>query len=421
MTVTVVVGPRRPVGATVEVPGDKSLSHRALILSAMATGVSRLARLAPGRDVAATIRALEMLGVRISEDGILTSPGVSGWSAPGSDVDAENSATTVRLLAGALAGGKLEAVLTGDSSVRRRPMRVLVEALAELGADVSAGSHGLPPIRVRGRRLRGAHIELPIPSAQVRTAAALAGLQATGETTIRSPAGFRDHTERWLHALGLGAPLGDEGFRVLPGSVPPLDVVIPRDPSSAAFMWTAAVLSGGRVTTPGVSMNPGRVGILEVLSKMGVAVTVQPTGEILGDPVGDVTVVGPASRATEVTGDLSWRTIDELPLVALVAAVTPGDTVVADAGTLRHKESDRIEGVVAMVRALGGTAEETPDGFIVTGGSLKPGRVDSRQDHRLAMAAAVAAAAAGRVEIHGMEVMAVSWPGFMNALDDAWS
>jgi 3-phosphoshikimate 1-carboxyvinyltransferase len=256
----------------------------------------------------------------------------------------------------------------------------------------------------------------------VRTAVALAALQADGATTITSPPGFRDHTERWLAELGLGQWVDATTFQVIPNGVPAIDLAIPGDPSSAAFVWAAAALvPGSEVTTRGVSLNPGRIGFLHILEGMGAGVDIRPTGDALGDPIGDVTVRQRPLSGMRVEGRHSAAAIDELPLVAILAAAADGETVVADAAELRVKESDRVLGVVRLVTALGGDAEERFDGFVVRGRPLTAGVVDADGDHRLAMTAAVAASGGGRVEVVGFDATSVSWPGFDTVLEGLWS
>ncbi|HSM02839.1 MAG TPA: 3-phosphoshikimate 1-carboxyvinyltransferase [Acidimicrobiia bacterium] len=415
------IGPGEPFAARVEAPGDKSLSHRALFLAAMASGTSRISGLGRGRDVSATRSALRAVGVDIDGEAV-RSPGVDRWRPPVAAIDTANSATTMRLLAGAVAGQEFTTTITGDASLMVRPMQRLVEPLRELGATVEVSPSGTPPISVIGGPLIGTALEIPIPSAQVRTASVLAAIQAEGVTTLDSPPGYRDHTERWLAHLGLGTALPDGRFEIRPGPVPALELALPGDPSAAAFLWVAAaIVPGARVETPGVSLNPGRTGILEALGAMGADVTAVVTGEILGDPVGDVTVGGAALRGIEVTGVSSTRSLDELPVLAIAAAHAHGPTIVRDAGELRTKESDRVSATVAMIRALDGTAEEWEDGFTIDGGRLRGGAVDARGDHRIAMAAAVAASAGAEVEIDGFDAVRVSWPGFAAVLEAMWS
>ncbi len=424
MTDLTINPPRGGFHVQASVPGDKSLSHRALILAAMANGESRVTGLGPGADVATTRALLGALGVKVDGDGV-TSPGVEGWTEPEAPLDCGNSGTTLRLMAGALAGRPFTSTLTGDASLLARPMRRLVAPLTALGASVELCAGDTAPLQVAAPTpLVGADVALELASAQVRTAFALAALQASGPSTIKSPPGYRDHTERWLEALGLGARLEGTAFRIDPGPVPPTDYAIPGDPSSAAYLWAAAAISrGSEVSTPGIVLNPGRIGFLQILEMFGAAIEAEVTGSILGDAVGTVTVRGHGLFAAEVSGALAVAALDELPLVAVLGALGEGITVVRDAQELRAKESDRIESTVNMIRALGGGAEPTEDGFAVVGtGWLEPGTVASVGDHRIAMAAAVAATGAtGPITIEGAGVAAVSWPGFYEQLEATWS
>ena len=420
----VVSGPGRQFAAGIEVPGDKSLSHRAIILSAMAEGVSTIDRWATGRDVQSSFDVVAALGVEV-DGGELRSPGVAGWTQPEAPLDCGNSGTTMRLMAGALAGSSITATLTGDESLVRRPMRRLVEPLEALGARVELSAGDTAPMTVTGAGTSSpADVDIPMASAQVRSAFSLAALGADGESTIASPAGYRDHTERWLETMGLGKKESASTFRIYPGKVPPYHYEIPGDPSSAAFLWAAAaIVDGAQVVTPNISLNPGRIGFLEVLEAMGATVVGQVTGAVLGDPVGTVAVQGSGLRGTTVSGALAAAALDELPLVAVVASYAEGVTRVTDAGELRAKESDRIASTVEMVNALGGGAQSREDGFEVLGlGWLESGTVDSAGDHRIAMAGAVAATAAtGPITIAGAGSVDVSWPRFFEALEALWS
>lgn len=415
--------PKGRFRATCEVPGDKSLTHRALLLAGMARGASRVSGAARGSDIQSTRAALEALGVDFDDDRV-TSPGVDAWVEPGDALDLGNSATALRLLAGAMAGHPFRVTLTGDASLSGRPMRRLIGPLGALGASIEVSPDGTPPVVTGGGRLRGAAVQIGVPSAQVRSAFELAALQAEGGSSIDSPGGFRDHTERWLAALSLGRWISATRFEVMPGPVPPGDYSIARDPSSASLLWAAAAMSeGSRIRTPEVSLNPGRTGFLDVLEDMGARVERRVDRLVMGDPVGDVTVTGAGLRGTHIGAHLAVRTIDELPLVAMCAGIAEGETRVVGAGELRVKESDRIVSVVELLRSLGADAETTDDGFIVSGGTrYRAGRADSRGDHRIAMAAAVAAVAAdGPVTVDGFDAASVSWPGFSEALEAAWS
>ena len=410
--------------AVQRVPGDKSLSHRALILAAFARGSSEITGLGPGRDVAATAAVLRELGVTITGDRVL-SPGVEHWARPREGLRCENSGTTMRLMAGALCGRPFRSVLLGDRSLARRPMGRMIAPLRALGGSIVLSAEDTSPVEVGADSpLQGADVEIAIASAQVRSSFILAALQAEGSSSVKSPPGFRDHTERWLEALGRGERRSVTEFRIDPGPMLAGRYRVARDTSSAAFLWTAAAIRpGSEVTTPRVSLNPGRIGFLEVLERMGVDVEAEVTDSVGLDPVGTVTVRGGGLRATEVAGELVTAALDELPLVAVLGAMAEGITVVRDAQELRGKESDRIASTVAMIRALGGGAEATEDGFAIVGtGWLDSGIVRAEGDHRIAMAGAVAAAGVrGPVTIAGARAADISWPGFYEELEATWS
>jgi len=409
-----------PFQAGVNTPGDKSLSHRALVFAALADAESEITGLAPGHDVASTLGALERLGLR--RDGERFAPPVTPTD-PGQPIDCGNSGTTIRILAGSLAPLPFRVTLIGDASLSSRPMRRLVPPLAALGATVLLSPDGTAPMTVGASDLHGADVAIDVASAQVRSAFELAAIHADDESSIDSPPGFRDHTERWFEAFGLGTTNGTR-TQVSPGRIPGASYAIPGDPSSAAYVWaSAALVPGSRVVTPNVSLNPGRLGFLSILEAMGAEVHGEVTGALHGDPVGTVSVVGAALEAVEVSGDIVAAAIDELPLVAVLGAYAEGITVVRDAAELRAKESDRTVSTAAMIRALGGGAESTDDGFAVVGtGFLDGGSVDAAGDHRIAMAGAVAATAAGGpVTITGASVAAVSWPTFYDTMEAVWS
>lgn len=414
--------PGTPFQSEVAVPGDKSLSHRALILAAMAVGESRLSNLPDGADVASTASALRMLGVEV-DDPAVRSGGIQHWHTPDRPIECGNSGSTMRMLSGALAGSPVAAELVGDASLMRRPMGRLISPLATLGAHIEVASDGFPPVRVVGTQLTGAIVDIPMASAQLRTAVAFAALNADGETSIHSPPGFRDHTERWLTTAKRGVAIDAETFVVHPGPLDPIDVSIPGDPSSAGFLWVAAaVRPGAAVTTPDVSLNSGRTGLLDVLRLMGADVTVVETGSILGDPIGTVTIVGRDLVATEIRPPLTVRTLDELPLVAVLGAAAQGTTVVTGAAELRVKETDRIASSVELACAAGGTATASSDGFSVAPGGGGLDTIDARGDHRIAMAAAVAALVRkAPISVLGFRAADVSWPGFGNVLEALWS
>jgi 3-phosphoshikimate 1-carboxyvinyltransferase len=413
--------------AAVAVPGDKSLSHRALIFAAMANGRSEITGLGTGQDIRASAAVLGELGVRFSVNQgavVVQSRGVGGFTAPARPLDCQNSGTTMRLLSGVLAAQPFSTSLVGDESLMRRPMRRLVEPLAALGASIGTTPEGTAPVTINpGEDLRGAQVTLPTASAQLRSAFELAAIQAEGDSAITTPPGFRDHTERWLETIGLGERL-DDTFVVHPGEIPPTEYDLPGDTSSAAFLWAAAAISpGSEVITHNISLNAGRIGFLEVLDRMGAGVEASVDRALLGDPIGTVRVRGGTLRAIDIEGALTVATLDELPLFAIVASFAEGVSKVRDAAELRVKESDRIRSTCEMVHRLGGGAAATGDGFEVVGlGWLDGGEVDSHGDHRIALASAVAATSArGPVTVSRAAAAAVSWPDFYETLEALWS
>lgn len=416
-------GTTETFAATVRVPGDKSLSHRALLFAAMAEGDSLITGLGYGLDIASTAMAMRSLGVEITGDKV-RSPGVHGWIQPDSPIDCGNSGTTMRLLAGILSTLPIEVELVGDASLSKRDMTRLQAPLAELGGRFTTTA-GTAPLTVGGAGEVGhADVTIGVASAQVRSAFELAALVGDGPSTIDSPPGFRDHTERWLAAVGRGEFESDTKFRIHPGSIPPARYDVPADPSSASVLWAAAAISpGSTIVTPEVSLNPGRIGFLEILDRMGAEVEAVVTDSVGGDPVGSVTVTGRSLQGIAIDGDLIAAALDELPLVAVVAAYAEGITSVRDAAELRVKESDRISAVESMLVALDGGISTVPDGFDVVGtGFLNGGTVETFHDHRIAMAAAVAATrASGPIEILDSNIAAVSWPEFYDTLGALWS
>jgi 3-phosphoshikimate 1-carboxyvinyltransferase len=409
--------------ATVRVPGDKSLSHRALLFAGMAEGDSLVTGLGYGLDVASTAMAMRALGVEIMGEKV-RSPGVRGWRAPDRPIDCGNSGTTMRLLAGILSTLRIEVELIGDPSLSQRDMTRLAAPLEALGGRFSA-TDGTAPLHVGGAgAVVGTDIVIEKASAQIRSAFELAALVADGPSTIDGPGGFRDHTERWLTAVGRGEFETETRFRIDPGPVPPARFDVPADPSSAAFLWAAAAISpGSTIVTPEVSLNPGRIGFLEVLDRMGADVEAVVTDSVGGDPVGTVTVTGRSLSGISVEGSLVAASLDEIPLVAVVGAYADGITSVRDATELRVKESDRIRAIESMLTALDGGISTVSDGFDVVGtGFLNGGTVETFHDHRIAMAAAIAATrASGAVEIVDSNIAAVSWPEFYDTLGALWS
>jgi 3-phosphoshikimate 1-carboxyvinyltransferase len=415
---------------TVVVPGDKSISHRAAILNALALGPARVENFLVGEDTRATLDCLGALGVSwsLEEDGGLRpilrihGPGRAGLHESEDVLDARNSGTTMRLLSGVLAARPFLSILTGDSSLRSRPMGRVVEPLREMGAQVwGRGDGAYPPLAIRGGELRGIGYRMPVASAQVKSALLLAGLLAQGETAVEESAPTRDHTERMLRAMG--ARLSREGGLVriepLEGELSPLDLRVPGDVSAAAFwMVAAAVHPDAELHLPGVGVNPTRSGVIDVLRSMGAELEVREEREQGGEPVADITVRSSRLAPVEVGGDLVPRLIDEIPVLAVAAALTPGRTVVRDAAELRVKESDRIVTTCRELRRLGARVEELPDGLAIDGVEFLTGaRCQSHDDHRLAMALGVAGLLArGETVIEGAGAAEVSYPSFWSDL-----
>jgi 3-phosphoshikimate 1-carboxyvinyltransferase len=424
---TEIVTPARRVSGVVRPPGDKSISHRYAVLAALADGRSRFTSFAPGADAAATLACLRDLGVevRTSAGGPGEGPtvelqgrGLRGLRSPASAIDAKNSGTTLRLLTGVLAAHPLRVTITGDASLRRRPMRRVIDPLMRMGAHIESAD-GRPPLTILGGPLTAMDHTLAVPSAQVKGAILLAGLQSEGRTIVRVPGPTRDHTERALRAFGArvdvaGSTATLEGPQPLRG----LSARVAGDISSAAFlMVAAAALPGSVLEIAGVGLNPTRTAMLDVLRRAGAGIDVQIEQEAAGEPIGRVQVRSGALRPITVAPAEVPDLIDELPALAAIAA-HGGEVTVTGAAELRVKESDRITALVAGLRALGVEAEEYPDGFAVRAhGPIRGGTADAAGDHRLAMAFAVAAlAASGPCTITGAESVDISYPGFFQVL-----
>jgi len=440
-------------GGTVEggatVPGDKSIAHRWLILSVTARGASRLVGLPPSLDVGSTARCLaaivrigarpplEAWGSKLERQGpgpgltvdgrvgssidkdelVIEGEGRDELHAPLEPLDCGNSGTTMRLLTGVLAASPFVSLLTGDDSLRARPMERVAVPLREMGASVRT-DHGHPPLEVHGGPLRGIRHELAVPTAQVKGAILLAGIAADGETTVVEPVRTRDHTERALRRLGAPVRREDGSVAVSRYQHEGFEGEVPGDVSSAAFLVGAAVLTGGELTIRRVGLNPTRTQFLSVMDRMGIGTEQRVKGEELGEPVGDLFVArADGLLGTEVRARELPLVIDEVPMLAALGAHADGETRFVGGAELRAKESDRLAGVAEMVRDLGGRARVEGEDLVVEGGGLAGGRASARRDHRLAMAAAVAALGArAACEIDGMEWADVSFPGFPQTL-----
>jgi 3-phosphoshikimate 1-carboxyvinyltransferase len=423
------VSPAARVDGEVDVPGDKSISHRALILGSLAKGRTYIGNASPADDVLATASCLRACGVWVRDFPpsryALDGAGVGvGLHSPDGMLDCANSGTTMRLLAGLVAGGDIEATLDGDSSLRRRPMMRVVDPLRAMGAEVEPSPEGTAPLRVRGRRvLKALTWTSSVASAQVKSAILLAGLSAEGPTTVVEPVATRDHTERMLGMCGVRVVSSGSQVTVHPGPLEPFGLRVPGDISSAAFFLAlAASRPGWRVRCPGVGLNPGRTGILTVLEAMGASVHVderEPAGGV--EPIGDIEVRGTALHGVTISGSLTVRCIDELPIIAVLASQADGDTEIRDAGELRNKESDRIAMLVAGLRLLGVACESGAETLTIHGPvRLHAAHLEAGGDHRFAMAWAIAAAlvpaGGGDSVIDGADAAAVSYPGFFTDL-----
>jgi 3-phosphoshikimate 1-carboxyvinyltransferase len=415
-----VVRPARLLVGTLRPPGDKSVSHRVLVLGALASGRTLAAGLSDCGDVRSTARCLRALGVSIRTSGgkTLVEPPARGLRRPRGPLDCGNSGTTLRLLAGLLAAEPFDAVLTGDASLRRRPMERVAAPLRRMGASVRLASGGRAPMRVRGGLLKGAVHRLEVASAQVKTALLLAGLRAQGRTRVVEPAPSRDHTERLLPLFGAAVRRRGLEVSVRGRALRGARLRVPGDFSCAApFIAAAAMLPGSRLRAEGVGLNPTRLGFLRILRRMGARIRVvrRRAGT---EPEGTLEVRGGNLRATTVLAREVPSAIDELLLLAVLAARARGVTRLRGARELRVKESDRIASAAALLRALGAEIRTFPDGFEVRGPQrLRGGRVDCRGDHRVAMAAAAAALCAdGPTALCGSGCAAVSYPAFFREL-----
>jgi 3-phosphoshikimate 1-carboxyvinyltransferase len=441
----VAVSPALRVAGALRVPGDKSISHRFALLAAIADGRSTIANYAPGADCASTLSAVAALGAIVSrrparDEGepplvVIDGRGVRGLRAAPEPLDCGNSGSTMRMLSGVLAGHPFLSTLIGDASLSRRPMRRIIGPLARMGAEVTSGPGNRPPLTIRGGDLQGIHFTPETPSAQVKSAVLLAGLQARGETIVTEPASTRDHTERALATFGATLAIQDLSTQNAPDSsslragrrisvmggqrLSGCELRVPGDISSAAFMAVAAAaMPGSDVTISHVGLNPSRAALLEVLRRFGAEVEIAVDEHWNGEPVGRVRIRHGAMRDLVIAPDEVPEVIDELPVLATLGTFG-GSVTVSGAGELRVKESDRIAALVAGLRAMGADADERPDGFQVRRGSrLTGGTVHARHDHRLAMAFAIAAlGGSGPTQIEGADAVAVSYPSFFEDLD----
>lgn len=424
---------QRPAGGVslqgrIRIPGDKSISHRALMLGALAQGETIIQGLLLGEDPRSTAECFRAMGAKISElnttEVRVQGIGLGNLIEPVDVLNAGNSGTTLRLMLGILASHPDRFfTVTGDSSLRSRPMSRVVKPLQQMGAQIwGRKQDSLAPLAVRGQALKSIHYHSPIASAQVKSCVLLAGLMTEGQTTVTEPALSRDHSERMLRAFGADLTVDPEtnsvtvtGQAELTGQT----VIVPGDISSAAFWLVAgAIVPGSDLTIENVGINPTRTGVLEILERMGADITIENSREVAGEPVADLRVRHSKLKACEISGDVIPRLIDEIPILAVAAVFAEGTTIVKDAEELRVKESDRITVMATQLNQMGASVRELPDGMEIIGGTtLKGTEVDSYTDHRIAMSLAIAALnAAGTTTIHRAEAAAISYPDFTATL-----
>ncbi len=416
----IVARPATRIGGTIDVPGDKSISHRAVLLGAVADGKTTVRGFLRGEDCLATLAAMRALGVHVDDSGetlVIHGVGHAGLEPAVAPLDLGNSGTALRLLAGILAAQPFASELTGDASLRRRPMERIAEPLRAMGANI-ATTRGYPPLRITAAQsLHGIDYALPVASAQIKSAVLLAGLWAQGQTTVRSPGPSRDHTERMLQAMGV--PIEQDSDRVVrltgPAHLNGVDIDVPADFSSAAFFIVAGLLAApDGLLIRGVGVNPTRTGLLDVLRDMGARVELRKPGQRGSEPVADIWVERSALHGVDIGAEAVALSIDELPVLCIAAACASGRTTVTGASELRHKESDRIAVMADGLRAIGIAVEERADGLIIDGGPMHGGVIESHGDHRIAMAFAVASLRADApIEIRNTAEVATSFPGFV--------
>lgn len=419
------VQPARGLRGEIVIPGDKSISHRSIMIGSLAEGTTTVHGFLHGEDNHATLNAFRSMGIEIAElpGGVLRieGRGLHGLAEPGDVIDCGNSGTTIRLMAGLLAGQSFFSVLTGDKYLRRRPMKRVVGPLASMGARIwGRGGGDLAPLAIRGGGLRPADYDSPIASAQVKSALLLAGLYADGVTTVREPHLSRDHSERMLAYFGADVRPFPGGVSIAGGPrLTGREVHVPGDISSAAFFLVAAlIVPGSELLVRNVGVNPTRSGIIDILREMGGSIELLDERELAGEPAADILVRSSSLRGIEIGGAVVPRAIDEFPVVSVAAAFAEGTTVIRDARELRVKETDRIAAMTAELTRLGAKVEAREDGMVVTGPqSLAGGRISSHGDHRIAMSMAVAALRAeGEVLIDDTACTATSFPNFWELL-----
>ena len=405
---------------TIRVPGDKSISHRSIMFGSLAEGTSNISGFLEGEDSLNTLRAFQAMGVTIDgpSDGKVTIQGVgmNGLSKPAQALDVGNSGTSMRLLAGLLAGQKFDVELSGDASLSKRPMKRVTDPLSQMGAKITTAEDGKPPLRITGNQsLTGFSYQMPMASAQVKSCCLLAGMYAQGKTCVAEPAVTRDHTERMLKAFGCDVEINDSTACVTgPVKLTATDIDVPTDVSSAAFfMVGASIADDSDIVLEHVGINPTRTGVINILKLMGADITTFNQIDVGGEPVADIRIKSAKLKGIHIPENLVPLAIDEFPVLFVAAACAEGQTIVTGAEELRVKESDRIQVMADGLKTLGVDARATEDGMIIQGGEINAGTVHSHDDHRIAMAFAMASlCSSGDIHIEDCDNVNTSFPGF---------
>lgn len=422
-----IVQPSQTLQGTFRVAGDKSISHRSIMLGALAEGTTTVTGFLEGEDTLATLAAFQAMGVQIQrpakQEVIIEGVGLHGLKPPSQTLDLGNSGTSMRLLVGLMSGQAFDTELVGDESLSGRPMRRVTDPLATMGAVIESTEKGTPPLKVKGQQgLKGVHYDMPIASAQVKSCLLLAGLYAEGETSVTEPAPTRDHTERMLRGFGYTVNVDGNKISVQSGGkLTATQIDVPSDISSAAFfMVGASIAQNADVTLQHVGINPTRIGVINILREMGADITLLNEREMGGEPVADIRVRSAQLKGIQIPEDQVPLAIDEFPALFVAAACAEGETVLTGAKELRVKESDRIQVMADGLIALGIDAKPTPDGMVIQGGQLQTGEIHSHGDHRIAMAFTMASLRAkGTITIHDCTNVATSFPNFAQLAQDA--
>ena len=426
----ITINPTESINGQINVPGDKSISHRAVMIGSLAEGVTRIENFLMGEDCLNTLKAFRTMGIQaeVADDGTVTihGNGLDGLREPEDVLDIGNSGTSIRIMSGVLSGQSFYSVITGDSSIRKRPMGRITEPLKKMGAQIlGRGDGALAPLTIIGGDLKPIHYKTPVASAQVKSSILMAGLFADGYTTVTEPAQSRDHTERMLRFFG--AEIQSDGLTHQLKGLPRLksrEIIVPGDISSAAYFLVATTITpGSEILVKDVGINPTRAGVLEALKQMGANIQVENCREVNGEPIADIRVSHSELYGATFKGDIIVTMIDEIPLLAVTATQAEGETVIRDAKELRVKETDRIAAITQELRKMGAEVEPLEDGMIISGNQkLRGAECESHGDHRIAMSVAVAALIAdGETTIADIDCVETSFPGFWELLDSVRS